>query len=157
MPSPSEAPVPAPGPQPTEIGPITQLVYASSAAQAFTGDDLADLLAQAREHNTAADISGLLVFHDGAFLQVLEGPEADVAALYARIGHDPRHTKCRLLLRTAIDEREFGEWSMGFVDPQLAAHGLAGYLDYSTGVAAVIIDTKRAKKVLLQFREGAWR
>ena len=101
--------------------------------------------------------SGLLVYHGGAFLQVLEGLEAALNSLYAIIDDDPRHMNCRLLLRTEISEREFGEWSMGFVDPRAAAHGLEGFVGYSAGLPVLVMDTKRAKKVLTQFRDGARR
>jgi Sensors of blue-light using FAD len=152
----SDLPDPAPSASSEPGCTTTQIIYASTAARAFSVRDLSGLLAGARARNRARDISGLLVYHDGVFLEVLEGAAGDVQPLYLKIASDPRHTSCRLLLRTVVEEREFGEWSMGFVDPRAAAYGLAGYVDYSDGLPALVMDTKRAKQVLMRFREGAW-
>jgi Sensors of blue-light using FAD len=140
-----------------EANTLVQVMYASAALAAFTARDLAELLARARAHNEVCDVSGLLVYFEGSFLQVLEGPNDDVELLYQSITRDSRHTKCRLLLRTEIEEREFGEWSMGFADPRMVASAMAGYVDMQAGLSNLVHDTQRAKSTLIKFRDGAWR
>lgn len=142
---------------PGETNELVQLMYASAALVPFTPLDLADLLAKARAKNQACDVSGLLVHLGGSFLQVLEGPKDDVESLYQTIIRDSRHAKCRLLLRSEIDEREFGEWSMGFADPRMVASELAGYVDMDAGLSNLVHDTQRAKSTLIKLRDGAWR
>lgn len=93
-----------------------QLVYASSAVDLFSAADLAALLKKSRDNNTRLGVSGMLVYHDGNFMQVLEGDHGTVTALAARIERDPRHRGFLRLMGRDIPEREFGEWSMGFVD-----------------------------------------
>lgn len=143
--------------RPAEADELVQVMYASAATAGFTASDLAQLLAEARAHNELCDVSGLLVYFEGSFLQVLEGPREDVELLYRSIVRDSRHTNCRLLLRTEIEEREFGEWSMGFADPRMVAGTMAGYVDMHAGLANLVHDTHRAKSVLIKFRDGAWR
>ena len=67
---------------PGEANDLTQVMYASAALAVFSPRDLAELLAKARARNEACDISGLLVYFEGSFLQVLEGPQDDVELLY---------------------------------------------------------------------------
>lgn len=136
---------------------LVQVIYASSALAAFTPRDLSELLAKARANNEACGVSGLLVYVEGSFLQVLEGAQDDVSLLYQSITRDSRHGNCRLLLRSEIEEREFGEWSMGFVDPRMVASELAGYVDMQAGLSHLVQDTQRTKDTLVKFRDGAWR
>ncbi|HEY3765842.1 MAG TPA: BLUF domain-containing protein [Gaiellales bacterium] len=136
---------------------MLQIIYASTATRPLSAPDLSALLAQARSHNHDHDVSGILVYHEQAFLQVIEGPDAPVQELYGRILQDGRHTDVRLLLRESIETKEFGEWSMGFVDSADAARRLEGYVDYRADLQSLALDTARAKRILRQFQEGGWR
>lgn len=78
---------------------IRQLLYRSGQLAEFTAADIGRLLSRARAFNTRQGIGGLLLHHDGLFMQLLEGPVAAVDALYARIAADPRHCEVRLLVR----------------------------------------------------------
>lgn len=95
---------------------LHHLIYESQATQPFTETELATLLQQARLHNEASDITGLLLYApDGRFVQVLEGRVEDVYDLYFRhISHDRRHQQLTLLANGAINHRRFADWRMGF-------------------------------------------
>ena len=67
------------------------LLYRSHATARPTAAELEDMLGQARVYNAAADVTGLLLYHDGRYVQVLEGPKGAVREVYARICRDPRH------------------------------------------------------------------
>lgn len=140
---------------------MVQLVYISSAVREFDSIDLTVLLAKAREKNERLDVSGMLVFHENAFLQVLEGEAGTVDSLYARIRQDDRHASCQILLRSFIDRRSFGDWKMGFVDTKLfGPKSLPGYSDFfgkRFSLAEFGADPSLAHKLLMQFREGNWR
>ena len=96
---------------------MIEVIYASAEVQPFTATALAELLAKARKNNHALGVSGMLLHHNGSFLQVLEGPEPIVDALFTKIGKDPRHARMMIVKRRSISQRAFGEWSMGFVLP----------------------------------------
>lgn len=66
------------------------LVYVSSAVKLFSSAELQQLLRGARENNSSRDITGMLLYKDGNFMQVLEGEKEPVLALRDRISRDPR-------------------------------------------------------------------
>lgn len=140
---------------------LIQLVYMSAATRPFDTIDLSVLLGKAREKNERLGVSGMLVFHDNSFLQVLEGSQHSVEQLYQRITQDDRHAQCELLLRTFIDKRSFGDWTMGFVNTKLfGSQALPGFNDFfgkRFSPAAFASNPSTARKLLLAFREGMWR
>lgn len=105
------------------------IIYGSRATQPLSDDDLLTLLLQARSHNQLHDISGALVYSNGQFMQVIEGEEEVLAALYERLLRDPRHTQLVKYADKAIAERSFSEWSMAFQPVSEAQFaGLLGYV-----------------------------
>ena len=93
---------------------VFQLVYTSKAVQEFWPDDLLALVEKARTKNAPRGITGMLLFHDDHFLQLLEGPELAVCACFNVIKTDPRHTGVRVLLSGTEPGRAFPDWTMGF-------------------------------------------
>lgn len=93
---------------------LHQISYQSTARQFLTDDDLQDLLAKARVYNAAHHISGMLLCRGGQFVQVLEGEEAVLRALYEKIKVDPRHSDLRLLVDEPLAQRQFGLWTMAY-------------------------------------------
>lgn len=98
---------------------VFSLVYSSTATHPFEDHALAELLESSRRSNSAAGITGVLLYRGGRFIQFLEGPERDVQALMARIGQDPRHTNIRVLLDGRGSQRQFADWSMGYEPMQV--------------------------------------
>jgi Sensors of blue-light using FAD len=93
---------------------MRQLLYISNTSAEFPEDALDDILAAARRNNAARDVTGMLLYLDGAFLQVLEGPSEGVEKIYARIRRDERHWGAETLLDSPKAPRAFANWSMGF-------------------------------------------
>ena len=93
------------------------LVYCSRATAAFSAEQLAALLAQARAFNQRHGLTGVLLYTlDRRFLQVLEGDKHAVRTLYhGHITADPRHAGCRVLSEGPWAQRNFPDWRMGFV------------------------------------------
>ena len=73
------------------------------------------LLSEAREKNLAHDITGLLLYDSGKFIQVIEGAKADIDILYDNISRDSRIKNIRLMVYKEIESRNFEHWHMGFV------------------------------------------
>ena len=90
------------------------LIYRSRATGPFGEADCAALLRQARRYNQTVQLGGLLLYYQGHFMQVLEGPEPALSTLYARVQEDPRHRSLRTLSYGAISARCFPDWPMGF-------------------------------------------
>jgi Sensors of blue-light using FAD len=140
---------------------LIQLVYMSAANHQFDSVELTVLLAKARKKNERLGVSGMLVYHDDSFLQVLEGDDKIVQSLYEQILSDGRHANCVMLLKAFIDRRCFGDWTMGFADTKLyGPKTLEGYSDFfgnRFSSRAFESDPSAARKLLLMFRQGEWR
>ena len=93
---------------------LYRLLYVSTAKHFLSHRELEALVAEARAHNAAAGITGMLIYTDGHFLQYLEGPRSEVEALFSRIERDPRHLGLLRIFEGPQARRVFAEWSMGY-------------------------------------------
>ncbi len=89
------------------------LVY-SSVAVRITENDLRDILQTSHLRNAGLDLTGMLLYCNGKFLQVLEGEKEAVHNLFYKISRDLRHKDINVLLEGTIAARNFKDWSMGF-------------------------------------------
>jgi hypothetical protein len=96
---------------------LYRFIYLSAESWPLTQADIDDILLASRRNNTADGITGLLVFHDGRFLQVLEGEKEAVSACVARIRKDPRHDAIFRVENGPVEARAFEGWQMGFARP----------------------------------------
>lgn len=92
---------------------MQQLLYFSSTYRDPAQEMLDDILASARRNNELLNVTSMLLYADGGFLQVLEGEEKTLTNLYAKIREDKRHWDAQLLLRHD-GKPAFQGWSMGF-------------------------------------------
>jgi len=93
---------------------MIHLIYFSSATKEMGEDDLISLLEESRDRNKRQNVTGMLLYKDGAFLQVLEGEAKDVDEMYQCICFDERNAGNYLVERKEIEERNIPQWSMGF-------------------------------------------
>lgn len=98
---------------------IHHAIYVSTANKLMNGSELTALLEASRRNNDAACLTGMLIYHGGNFIQALEGPGATVEQTLQRIQQDRRHHSIKQILRYDTEEREFPDWSMGFVSRPL--------------------------------------
>ena len=73
-----------------------------------------NIIDRALWYNPRNDITGMMLYADGDILQVLEGPQKDVTALFEKIKRDPRHQDIFIVLDEILAARHFPEWSMGY-------------------------------------------
>ena len=90
------------------------LVYASAGTQKWSRTEVESMLAGFRENNASLDVTGLLLYNEGSFIQVLEGDESVVLDLYHKIERDERHHLVTVMLEMPTEQRSFPDWSMGF-------------------------------------------
>lgn len=93
---------------------MLSIVYSSTATVDFTDADLVGLLVVSRNNNDFDQITGVLAFREGRFLQLLEGPMDAVRARMRIIERDPRHKNVTILLQEVTQTRQFPDWTMGF-------------------------------------------
>jgi hypothetical protein len=132
------------------------LIYSSSATQPFLREQLIELLAVSRRNNSKLNVTGLLLYKGGTFMQVLEGEEHDVATVHGRILLDPRHHQILTLLTGPQTARQFGDWSMGFRDLDAGLDDVPGFSEFLntplTG-SEFAANPSYAQKLLLKFKE----
>lgn len=131
---------------------MIHLIYASSATRLMPNDELTALLKKARENNAKRDISGMLLYRNGNFVQVLEGPEQEVDQVFEVIKKDPRHFDVTLILRRPIQKRDFEEWEMGFNG--IEEKDLEGYTNFLDVFEHPTDNPSLAYEFLLTFKEG---
>lgn len=92
------------------------VAYISLESRRLEREEIFEIARISRIKNDLRGITGVLMFHDGLFLQVLEGPDPDIEQLLARLRMDGRHREVRILLDELTSERHFPDWSMALVD-----------------------------------------
>lgn len=138
---------------------LIYLVYSSAASHAFSRAQLTDLLIQARTKNEQLGITGMLLYTDGSFFQVLEGEAKTVETLFETIERDFRHTHITMILKESTPHRLFGDWTMAFahMTPDEVNVILGSNDFFHQGESYVNLGEGRAKKLLAAFKEGRWR
>jgi hypothetical protein len=123
---------------------LVQVIYISTALHELSEVEIKAILDSAIYHNKPQNVTGLLLYSRGSFMQALEGDAAAVDETMARIRLDPRHRGITVLSQSWVGEREFGTWSMGFRG--VSAKDAATWPDYApffeTGFNAETIGAK---------------
>lgn len=138
---------------------LAELAYMSAATHSMSTPELEQILTVARRNNVRLGITGVLLYSDGSFLQVLEGPAHAVDEIFEQLETDPRHCNVVLVSRRLVAERSFGDWQMGFVDFSHHANNLDGFVDFfrdGVRVCREHQDTRPVERLLDGFREGRW-
>jgi len=90
------------------------LSYLSEAVSDMSFLSLMRLLESARAFNQNNDITGILLYDNQQFGQILEGEYANVMKAWKRVQEDKRHHRVELLEIRGISERSFPEWLLRF-------------------------------------------
>jgi len=109
---------------------MKQIVYISTAVHLMTDGELVAILNSARQNNEKNNLTGVLLYSEGIFIQALEGPDDSVEKTFNnKIAPDPLHKNIIKLLDQSVSGRDFAEWSMGFPMAMSGdAKELAGYI-----------------------------
>jgi hypothetical protein len=139
---------------------LVHCVYCSAAAKTpVSSAELESLLEECRLKNSNVDVTGILLYQNGSFFQVLEGEHGTVEALFQKIGLDKRHHQTKKIIFEDIPTRSFAAWTMGY--PKITTQELAsipGLSDFfHRGTSYVELGEGRAKSLLAAFKDGKWR
>ncbi len=130
---------------------VFQTFYVSRATVPFDSAAVQSILQISRRNNARVDVTGCLLFSGHCFAQVLEGDEAVVRALVERVAADPRHLDVRFLHETRREEREYADWSMGYLHDLTLEDDLETLLlipDSSPVVVAEVMERMRPDPVM---------
>ena len=94
---------------------LFRVIYYSHAQQDVNYRSLRQIMNQALKNNDLLEITGVLCFGDGYFLQVLEGERDHVNQVLRKIYRDTRHDDLCLIEAKDVDTRMFEHWQMKLV------------------------------------------
>jgi hypothetical protein len=139
---------------------MIQTAYVSRAAATMAQEALLSLLKECLANNEASGVTGMLLYGNDTFLQVLEGEEAPLDALVEKIRKDPRHTHIQFLYRKPLERRQYSDWTMGFrrvATPGLQAiDGLPQFSVKDFNVDYLIEHEAAVETLVEHFRAPHW-
>jgi uncharacterized protein YbgA (DUF1722 family) len=91
-----------------------RVIYISSAVSSFTSSQLEEMLYKFRAYNNKHNITGILLYVDGDFIQVMEGEKKEIVKLFDNIKRDTRHKGIITLFEGFTKYNQFPDWRMGF-------------------------------------------
>ena len=123
---------------------MIQLSYISMANTNITEAVLNDILYTSLKMNKEHDVTGMLLFSNNTFVQVIEGPQSSIDRLYELLLKDERHKNVVQTLYQRIWERSFPDWQMGFTsETEIFLKGTEGYSDFLSNDSAELSDEIR--------------
>ena len=79
--------------------------YISNSINLWEEEKLQDFFERVAKRNNVIDITGLLLYHEGTFVQLLEGEHTAVEALLDKIKSDRRHNQLTVMMDHQIRHR----------------------------------------------------
>lgn len=101
---------------------LVELIYCSFPLRTFREVDIHKMLSLIRPKNQSMDVTGMLLYANQQFLQLLEGRRDDVNQIFQSISHDARHYDVNLISVRSIQKRNFRNWDMAFSGGDDVAH-----------------------------------
>ena len=95
---------------------LVSKTYLSQSKLDWTDEAIDELLERSKRNNATRKITGAMIYANGYFMQLIEGPQIAVDELYSAIEADPRHEVLSLLHNQEIKDRHFSDWAMEYRD-----------------------------------------
>ena len=93
-----------------------QIMYSSQATEPMTVTGLEEILRDARTGNEARNVTGVLVYVEGIFFQIVEGDRDVLRNLMASIARDSRHHSVKVFYEAEVETRAFESWRMAYLN-----------------------------------------
>ena len=92
---------------------IKAICYVSNKSNNLDDIDLQLLFSQVIEKNNLLNITGILIYKNDHFFQIMEGEEDNIKEVYKKIAEDARHVRMIKLLDKEIENRLFADYESG--------------------------------------------
>lgn len=109
---------------------LSRLVYVSTASPSLEREAFEAIRATAIARNSDSGVTGLLVYNGANFMQLLEGPQDNVDAVFESIRRDPRHHGVVRLMAEPAEARAWSSWAMATQEialPGRRSEGLSAF------------------------------
>jgi hypothetical protein len=138
---------------------LARIAYASATQFEVSPGELHTMLSTWRRLNAGRGVTGFFLYHRESVFQLLEGFPDVLEGLYEAIARDPRHRFVAKLVDEEIEDRSFGDWSMGHARIVRTELGilppLRPFLD--PAFRYWHCDEDMAKALITAFTTGPWR
>ncbi len=92
---------------------LSQLVYVSNRKPNCTQAEIDNILEACKKNNPELEITGVLLYSEKKFIQLVEGESSVIIKLYDKIKLDNRHDQVRMISLSPIKDKSFPSWHMG--------------------------------------------
>lgn len=91
------------------------ICYISNSVDLWQARPLENLFILSKIQNVFRNVTGLLLYNEGTFLQVVEGGKDTIAVLLSKIKRDKRHNQITVMFDRPIKHRIFKSFQTGLV------------------------------------------
>lgn len=128
--------------------------YVSTASEKLTDIEIEKVLDFSKNWNNDHNITGILLFSEGNFFQVLEDEKTILQDLFERISDDSRHFNVIRIFGKEIDDANFEGYSANFIsiDSQFRKEDFGRYLNQVDSLNPAIRTS--VQYILKNFSEG---
>ena len=91
---------------------MLRLFFISAATHFHTAKELNEIMRASRMRNRAEGVSSLMIYNDGSFAQLMEGPKQAVLNVFERIKADKRHNGVAVIFQEETGKRITEGWDM---------------------------------------------
>ena len=134
-----------------------QIIYSSQATAAMSLADLEQILVDARTGNERRNVTGVLVYVDGVFLQILEGEKETLRSLMRSIASDSRHTAVKVFHEVEVDGPTFKNWRMAYLSTSPQQMAVWAGLEGTASIDSVLRDMHREPQLASRVAENLLR
>jgi len=89
--------------------------YVSSVNPNLTETQIQEVLNFSRNWNNDHNITGILLYSEGNFFQVLEGEKELLKTLFSRISIDKRHQNVMVIFEKEVSQPKFEDYQSDFI------------------------------------------
>jgi hypothetical protein len=134
---------------------VFQLVYISRAHDGICYSDIQEILESSRQYNQKHNLTGLLVYKDDHFLQILEGEQEFVKEAFSEFTKDRRSMLLGVLAESESEHRIFSRWPLAFHDADIDRNMMPLMEDlFKVAHAKGKKEKKSIIEILESFRRG---
>lgn len=106
--------------------------YVSTAERSLSETEIRQILNDSEVNNNKQNITGLLLYSEGNFFQIIEGDQKQIVELYETIEGDSRHFNVIKLFGKEINKESFDGYKSDFIseDARYSSARLQNYEHY---------------------------
>ena len=88
--------------------------YISNKSEHVNKKDIQEIFETTQKNNKSRNITGILLYLENSFFQVLEGDRQELVAVFNTIEMDDRHENIFVVIDKPIDKQTFKDYKSGF-------------------------------------------